>query len=129
MNHRDHWEHSEKVRVLTAQQNGLNFPALVGYCAFWGLCMFVFLVAGLQLLLKTSGAPSCPVCKGLMLRQEACEQPTPLYCSSPSQQPPSSLRTPDQHAHLPPYESVGYNQACRPAELTAPPTCRVPSQL
>lgn len=86
LNHRDHWQHSEKVRLLTAQQNGLKFPALVGYCAFWGLCMFVFLVAGLQLLLKTSGAPSCPVCTGLMPRQEAWEQPTPLYCSSPSQQ-------------------------------------------
>lgn len=60
LNHKDHWQHSEKVRLLTAQQNGLKFPALVGYCAFWGLRMFVFLVAGLQLLLKTSRAPRLP---------------------------------------------------------------------
>lgn len=82
LNHKDHWQHSEQV----GQQNGLKFPALVGYCAFWGLRVFLFLVAGLQLLLKTSRAPSCPVRTGLTLRQEAWEHPTPLYCSSPCQQ-------------------------------------------
>lgn len=54
--------------------------------------MFVFLLAGLQLLLKPGGAPSRPVCPGLTLRQEAGAQPHTSVLFQPesaAQQPPS----------------------------------------
>lgn len=43
-------------QTADTKAKGLNFPALVGYCLLGRLCMFLFLVAGLQLLFKPSGA-------------------------------------------------------------------------
>lgn len=50
----------------TADTNakGLNFPVPVSYCVIGRPYMFLFLVAGLQLLLNPCGA-TVPVCLGL----------------------------------------------------------------
>ena len=61
--------------------------------------MFLFLVAGLQLLLKLSGAQSCSVCLGLMHDKRPESSLKPLHCTRLSQQhnnppPISSLYKP-----------------------------------